>query len=406
MMVTLTAYLSDGTTHRATFAPSDGHVTWRLPTAGGYGEAVLRLSRDSAAWATGIITAGRRLLVQVDDPAGGRWVGLSHEVSIDRGGAEVRALPLDALAGQIIVPGPHRMEGMTAGAIAHLACQLSVVGMASTVLRLGTFAEAPPIVGSYVLHRQTLASVLGDLAQQVGQEWSVDADGRLSWLVPGGRVIETHLVDGGQLVETVLSGDTNGQAPPVDLIVAIGNGGTAVSVAGPGANGALVARTLTLDEQSDSAAVLASAARGARDRLVQVAPTFTTKLDRSLAVASTVAPSTGGGWGRMRWGLDPWGGIRPRVATAGIGDVREGDYLLVHLPRQSANGLSMAARVTARTITIGSAWIDLEIQALADWTPTAVAATPVAPTRRTLGAEGGNVVERLLGLERQLSGVA
>lgn len=268
---------------------AEGTVRWRDPSAREYGSVEFRLRRADPAWSTEHLSDVRPFAVTVPTPVG-VWAGVARMESSDRAGGTFRGEHLAALVGRRHCPLSETHRGLTAGALARLAVSAALTGSTGAV-RPGRFAEAAPAIDAYTFDPGDLDRILNDLAERSGQDWTVDETGRLDFGPPKGRTLTAHLAEGADLEDVSVEADPD--------------------------RGSFVAATV---------------ARG------------------GIAVPAPVVVTTRYGWGR-KWGYR-WGGrsdTAGTVASVPALDVREGDWVALHIPwRRSIPGGVTVARVAGR----------------------------------------------------------
>lgn len=331
-------------------------ATWALAAGRRFGEASVWVPRDSRAHRADYLDDEGGFLVRLDDAVAGPWTGVADAPRTDARGSTVTARHLAALTADVVVRSAATYRNATAGALAHAACRLALTG--HPLLRPGTFTEAAPAVPECGFAHRSLADLLGDLVEQTGQEWRVSEDGALDWTPPTGRLLEVHLSDGTQVVDATR--ETDGAARVAEVI-ARGPAG-AEFAASTGEDCGLWRGQTVVSVGSDHVVRLGAAAWAQLLRRRAVLVTY------RLGLLTGGDTSGGGGartdgWGRQAWGTSPWGGAYLVAATTTIGNVREGDTLLLHLPALHPAGRTAAARVVARTVTAGSPYTALELTA-------------------------------------------
>lgn len=301
---------------------AESSVVWRSPSTRQFGEAELYIPRGSTLYAADCLDEDRGTLVELLDASLGRWRGFGF-AQITAQGATIQARELGALMEQRVVNRNRVFRNCTAGAIAHSAVHDAIEGLGAPVLIGGSFVEAAPFVAEYTFNGQTLASVLGDLGADTGQEWEITDAGVINWRPAAGTLYALHLADDGDLCDVTRSGSLSERA--TEVIARGSDGKTASAVANDTGAGSLWPRQAVIDVATTSYSELALAAARELRRLRQPAITYTGSLHS------------------RHWA------------------VREGDYLQLVLPATATAGECPLVRVTERRYQSGAAYVELSL---------------------------------------------
>lgn len=374
-------------------------VEWCAPPMRRDGVARIELPRDHEAVQAGALDERGGFRVRLFPEALGAWDGyVRGPLRASGRGVSAVAYQRTSLTRGEPVLGGDTLRGLPAGLIAEVAVT-RVAAASAGLIRAGTFCYAGPAIPEWRMDGRSLAQMLDELqSASLGQEWTMDGDGCVSWraavapLYPSILTADGDITflderqDEGEMARAVIAVDRDGrETPPIradDLA-----GRTDLPIV-----------RITPDVSSFAALMDAAVAELEARRHPAVA--YTVGLHRGTPGASTITAAHAASAGRLarklpqEWvggALDHWRGIR------------EGMRVVLALPLAGAAGRYVLGRVLQRTAGDWMPHVELTVQAIRpldaatvalagvraaaryarpEWTPLAPARdAPVTPAR-------------------------
>lgn len=355
--------------------------TWESAAARAYGQANVGIERDHEILENPAITDLQGAVVGISHDLLGNWTG----VNLGRGGHDEWRWHLDcyqrgALLKTLTVPSGLTLTGLPAGVIAKEALRLALEDSPiGSILQVGSFAEAPPVVQSITFSDQSVDSIFTQLMDLTGQEYQISETGRVDWTAPVGDVYPTVLTEGYDFV--LLGYDP--QEPPVRRVIVTDQRGETAQIDAPEHMTNIAARVVRTRADTASLEETYTVAEGILGIGRVVPQVFEIGLlpKGGTIVVTIPGPTTGGGsglYGAGLYGAGLYGGGGGSPTTIDMDwpiidapnwAIREGDFVRIITPGANLRGTSPLCRVLSRTFGDAHLIPTLKLVSVPQWTP-------------------------------------
>lgn len=341
---------------------------YTIPKQKRYGVAVFRIPEGHAVRSSRFINKSGGFLVSIYNEALGVWNGIVNQrVRIEQDGT----MTVTAVQQSVVVEAPVVLGGVAedafmyapAGLIAKSAVISALTGNAHLNVKPGTFLLAPPAVPQFSLTDiKTLGDILSDLEEQSGQTWEIDENSNFNWVADAGRFHENLYCQGADFdwlgteyhinekLSYVVGINRNGQRWTASAPI------TAEFDAWPKAG---IISVDTIDETVLRLEVEAAIAANYQARITHRLG-FKPAGPRAGRVTADVSSSTNG----IPFGLVL---MNPESAYENYRNIREGDYLLIMMPKGDLDPICRLVQVTERKFGDNFSRVECEVQEIPDF---------------------------------------
>lgn len=172
--------------------------TWTATASGRFGSCQFNILRDSAVWNDDVFAQGGGYLVEVFTRFG-IWRGVTDsDPNYTPWGVQVTAESLHAWTSIRHMSQPRLYQSCPAGIVARDAFRQAIIGHDGMPLTLGKFVICPPLVDIELID-QPLSAVLAELTDLTGQEWYINDDLQVNWVMREGTFRQVAITDDGRL---------------------------------------------------------------------------------------------------------------------------------------------------------------------------------------------------------------